>query len=1054
MKAWNLIVSNAVFVLTISVPAFGQANFSETFENNGLVQPGEMGPENLINQGWIFRNQSNPVDGVAWFNGNGFGGMPFEGAGYVSSSSSATDFFGGALSTWAILPDIPGLQAGDELSVWLFGGGAFSVNTFFELRRSPSGGTNTGSTPTDVGDFTDLLFSVELPLNASAYQQVLVALSGPGRLAFRFQAPFISTFPNGGAIISLDMLTVGPPPPPPCNVPIPQPGQSMTWTAAGSPYDICQDLGIPAGATVTVEPGVAINFNQSKLTVSGQFIAHGTPALPVVFSGNTGFQPAIEVIGEVDISEANIGVRVTTQETGSLLVADSTIGPGGHLTGVARFASVERCDFSGGELNIAASIRVVDCQFTQGSAPVLSGLDLVDNLTVDGQSLTIERESVAQPTFVNNVSVTNNATGAGLRVRGANYYIGPNVTTQGNLYPLEIFLTGGGVLPGSTLPQAGNINNYIPAGEFIAASDRHWANVGLPYVVNGFHDNRDGVLTIEPGTTVQFQPGAGAFLVKGSTLNAFGTPTEPITFEPFDPAQGWFGLKWVTQFSPILQHCIFDNAQIAVQSDESRLFLQECLLSNNQIGGSSSTSGTLFLHKSRVLNNTTGLTTTATGHLETQGIFGPNAFENNTLAVNYLNTTSLPEMTRNWWNSPTGPTTPQNPGGTGDPVQGLASGTFTPFQSAPPDFSNHIPTVQLTPIYFMVNSGQKIILRWNASDDTGIVSQRVEFAPYGFTYQTIAQLSPGDRSYEFTAPIVLPSNLSTNASGIRIVAVDDAGQESWDDARFFIPYQEDWTVTPQTITGPPTVAAPGETIDVCWDPGATSSAFFLVDGDGLFRGDGGGSSCLPIGSRTPWISSDTARVVIRVTFGAGGREAWHFSDYFSIRPDTRFGDAPPAITLDSPIAGQQFAGGSIIPVRWTASDDEGLRAFHIQASYDGGKTWHFVEKNIPGTSTGFDWQLPASSGISDVRIRVVAIDQRFQSSSDGDNQSVTITAGVQLPPGDINGDGITDTNDIPVFTAVLIGVDTDLNHMAAADMNADGAPNGGDMQLFLGVLIP
>ncbi|MFQ5501948.1 MAG: dockerin type I domain-containing protein [Phycisphaerae bacterium] len=56
--------------------------------------------------------------------------------------------------------------------------------------------------------------------------------------------------------------------------------------------------------------------------------------------------------------------------------------------------------------------------------------------------------------------------------------------------------------------------------------------------------------------------------------------------------------------------------------------------------------------------------------------------------------------------------------------------------------------------------------------------------------------------------------------------------------------------------------------------------------------------------------------------------------------------------------------------------------------------------------------------------------------------------------GDINGDGVADINDVPVFAAVLVGTDTDPNRVAAADMNNDGNADGLDVQPFANVLVP
>jgi hypothetical protein len=64
-----------------------------------------------------------------------------------------------------------------------------------------------------------------------------------------------------------------------CNLPpIPAPGETVTWTLANSPYDICQNITIPLTSTVIVEAGVHVNYDP----VTGAFIetlmrADGTP---------------------------------------------------------------------------------------------------------------------------------------------------------------------------------------------------------------------------------------------------------------------------------------------------------------------------------------------------------------------------------------------------------------------------------------------------------------------------------------------------------------------------------------------------------------------------------------------------------------------------------------------------------------------------------------------------------------------------------------------------------------------------------------------------------
>jgi hypothetical protein len=241
-------------------------------------------------------------------------------------------------------------------------------------------------------------------------------------------------------------------------------------------------------------------------------------------------------------------------------------------------------------------------------------------------------------------------------------------------------------------------------------------------------------------------------------------------------------------------------------------------------------------------------------------------------------------------------------------------------------------------------------------------------------------------------------------SFVRVVAVDDKGQESWDEWQFLVPSGE--VVGALQITSP--VAGQtfrgGQTVPLNWTvttpfPNESFNAFLLLDGDRKIISLGGGNNTGAFQTpQMPLISTDSARFAV-AAYSTGNRQKWFFSEPFAIRPDQRFADVAPQITMTSPAPNQEIPAGSIVPISWTASDNEALRHFDIQASTDNGRTWINIAENLPPTITSFNWQLPPKgSSINDVRVRVIAVDRRFQNSSDGATRQFRIVASPNVPP--------------------------------------------------------
>jgi hypothetical protein len=1014
----------AAGVVTLAIPsaALGQASFTENFDSIGTVQNGQHGPSGLIAAGWQFRNQSQPQGFGYWYP---MSGVSQAGSGSIGIDTNVTQWNGNTSmgSSWAILPAIPGLQAGDPLSFWITDGYMVAGQyARLQVRYSPGGGTSTGSGPSGVGDFSQVLLDIP-NVNERPWTQFSTTVPGGGRLAFRFVQPSSASWQYQGTF-KIDSLQIGAPPPSP--FPIPQSGQTVHWTLAHSPVQINYDLTLPAGSTVIVDPGVEVRIAATmKLHILGdmqagagarfvvpinsQFNVHGTvtmagtQASPVVldggpawYGGENGYQVHRTGVLTIDHAVLNALVKgapyIYTQGGSRISASNITV------TGAERGFYVDR-----------GTLAVRNASVQGGTIQTLESYLLLDNVQVDGGLIVSDRDKAGQPIYFNTITVQNRADQAPFRLHGFDHYFGAQNTIVNNYAAVR--LDGAGIAPGSTLPSSGNQINLIDAGYGEGGGKMTWANIGIPYMVTfpgTFVPELSGRLTIAPGTRVKMGPQALLWAVGGTRLDLEGLPEAPISFEQLNPGQMFQGVNYaINDTRPKVEYCTFDGGSLATIADETIVRIENSIYRNNAVGVFSSNWGMSVPRKSRFENNTVGVRTSPgsgagfnAGSTNLYSPTNPNSLSGNTsYGVEALNQSNLEDANMCWWGHPTGPQHPQNPGGLGDRATGNVS--VFPFLTSPPNFADRPPLVRLEDTYFLLEEDNKIILHWQASDDQSIAGFKIYHSTHGENpglYLLVDNIPGSARSWELTIPEATPASNYPDPSAFRVEAIDNTGQTGFDDIYFFTPYLDFTGSTPPVnVTGP---FRPGQTIDVCYTvngASGTTDAYLFLDGDEQAFSLGGahtGITCLPLGLTMPPVSTDTARIGIRYNMGAGGRNRWSFTDNFSIRPDPSItGDVAPTVQLAGPAQGSQFSGGSIVPIAWSASDDESVRSFNIQASYDGGRTWHVIVRNLPGTTTNYNWQLPPSTGIADVRIRVIAFDNRFQNSSTAANRSIVITPG-------------------------------------------------------------
>lgn len=762
-------------------------------------------------------------------------------------------------------------------------------------------------------------------------------------------------------------------------------GQTV-WRAADGPRTITGTYTVPAGSSLTIEAGVIVRISSnSRLIVNGTLNANGTPTAPVKFIGADNYSALLTVSGTLDMKYGDVGAQTQTMEGGSLVFTDTKFtgvgmlgsSPDYYVFTRTPYVGLTRCSFVGPQANLYISQVILNLRqttFTAGAwGNVSYGYVILDGVQSDSAPNTGLSFGTDHPLYINHVTVTN-AGGPGLNLGagnwGTNHFIGPDNTFAGNQYPLS----GGGFLPGSTVPVTGNVNNRVlfgPTGDFRGGMTL--PALAVPYEVNGVPTNYGGTLTMLPGARFKMAPNSqfridvGGFRVRGRKGN-------PVVFERLDPTQAWTQIHF-NHHNEVLSNLVVDGSLYGVNGGDT--YIDNALFRNN----GTATMGGAMSQWSTFEHNGLGY---EGDRPQTPG----NSFLSNTVAVRATGFSTV-DARNNWWVTAAGPAAGQ--------LQG--SVFYQPFLIASPS-TNDAPYITLNRIEEGLRPGDRFTITWKSEDDAAVVSHRILFSPAGnwpANFTPVATVSGSQQAYEWTVPDIGPQGL-TDPGYVRVVAVDAAGRERYDEVAI--------RINAAYVTGEVTFTTPlvgkvfqsGDRMSLSWTHTLNSNygveTFVFADGYGMFP-MGGGFANYGVWDhiQMPMISTNRARIGMRVGEGPN-RYKWFFTPYFSIRPDARIGDAPPTITA---AATSVVAPGSPVNLTWTASDDEAVRSYEMHASFDGGRTWHEIEEEIPGSATSTTWTAAPGTGFPNALFRVVVIDQRFQRTASAD-MAVRIGSGTVVAP--------------------------------------------------------
>jgi len=432
-----------------------------------------------------------------------------------------------------------------------------------------------------------------------------------------------------------------------------------TWTFAGSPHIVTSLITVKNNATLTIEPGVEVRFNELATNptliigessgTDGRLIARGTPTQKILFTSNaTNPQPG-------DWNHIIFWSTATSDSVIENAIIEYGRGNEGSVEIWGSNPTIRNCTVrnslrSGISVSGHSTSEIVGCQFE-------------DN------------------------------TEYGVRISGSSPIVDGNTFNNNGGYPIYV---GGGSVPTiygtNTFSENHPDQIYYGVGTF--NQDQTLRYVGIPYYFPGLATvKNNATLTIEPGAEVRFNElslnptliiGDGRGVTAGRLI-ARGTESQKILFtsNAVNPQPGdWNHIFfWPTATSDsIIEHAIIEYAGTGVDVYGSSPTVRDSTIRYSENGVRIEAAGTPRVVCCDITENGYGIRDTSAGP---HSIRKNNFVGNATYGV-YSSGNDPLDASKNWWSDASGPG--GSGGGSGDPVSNHVS--FAPWLTAPVTYSD------------------------------------------------------------------------------------------------------------------------------------------------------------------------------------------------------------------------------------------------------------------------------------------------------------------------------------------------------------------------------
>ncbi len=351
---------------------------------------------------------------------------------------------------------------------------------------------------------------------------------------------------------------------------------NTTWTQADSPYKLIGPVGVEAGVTLTIVPGVEVDFGIYYLQVNGTLDAQGTSSSNIFFStdaasayqsqtkfqiqflpSSTSWYPPTAsgcVIENSVFNATSVSILGCSPEITRDTFTHPSQSPLNVLSGSPSIVNNDISAGSGGSAIIAAGSPIISNNFVHDSSPFIYGMQVSENASVENnvvnncwQGIQASGEAKITGNTITNCKdaavasnsasviieqnyMSNNGFGVtGIGVIRHNAIINNNVGIKS---PAGISTSDFSITIKSNNIQGSTQNSiYLTSPLNVDATDNWWGTTDSTSIKASIYDNKDdfnlGTVTFNPILSQADSQAPSTPLVNLNTLTQSSTTTNP-----------------------------------------------------------------------------------------------------------------------------------------------------------------------------------------------------------------------------------------------------------------------------------------------------------------------------------------------------------------------------------------------------------------------------------------------------------------------------------------------------------------------------------------------